>query len=143
MLVLGLKLHEHVVLRLKGKEIGRITLTESGTRRRIGIQAPAEVSIEREGKPPIEKDVEIHGDRRSWQNSWETKAIQMQDIIDRQAEELKAKDEKIEDMAERLETIVDLAGMYIKLIGTDKECPWVRSMGSIHCQAEAGLKGKD
>ena len=52
-----------------------------------------------------------------------------------------AKDEAVANLKERLQTIRGLAGMYIDLIGTDDECPWVRSMGAIHCQAEQALKG--
>jgi hypothetical protein len=49
---------------------------------------------------------------------------------------------KIGDMTERLGTIKELSDMYIPLIGTEKEAPWVRTMMSINGQAEQALKGR-
>ncbi len=46
------------------------------------------------------------------------------------------------DMKERLETIKQLSDMYIPLLGTKKEAPWVRTMMSINGQAIQALKGE-
>lgn len=43
------------------------------------------------------------------------------------------------DMKERLQEIKDLSGMYMPLLGTDREAPWVRAMMAINGQAEQAL----
>lgn len=55
---------------------------------------------------------------------------------------LERQGEEINTIKERSEEIRDLAGMYTDLIGTDRECPWVRSMGVIHRRAEQAMKGE-
>jgi len=43
----------------------------------------------------MEKDCDIQAERPHWQNSWETKVLRLEATIDKQAEQIKTKDEAL------------------------------------------------